>query len=154
MAVFTNTPSWSCCIVQGGAVGLKCGRVMFVPTLAGALGSVDVYVMTSMNISGRLDGNEFKGVAAMTVEAQIAEIKTNMPETYAAIKEKAQAFGNDVYWWVRQGLRGYPDFFYAEEGRRVIGTPFNRGDVMSELSRWHREHGDFNIVFFADEGVF
>jgi hypothetical protein len=88
------------------------------------------------------------------VSAQIEEIKRSMPETYAAIREKAQAFGNDVYAWVRQGLRGYPDFFYALEGRRIVGTPFDRGDVMSELARWQREHGDFNIVFFADEGVF
>ncbi len=37
-------------MVQGGVIGLKCGRVMWVPALALALGSVFVYVMTSMNL--------------------------------------------------------------------------------------------------------
>lgn len=92
--------------------------------------------------------------ADVDVSAQIEVIKRFMPETYSLIQEKAKTFGNDVFVWVRQGLRGYPDFFYAEEGDRVMGTPFKRGNVMAELRRWHHEHGDFNIVFFADEGVF
>lgn len=92
--------------------------------------------------------------ANQDVSAKIEEIKRSMPETYLAIQEKAQAFGTDVFAWVRQGLRGYPNFFYALEGRRIVGTPFTRGQVMPELARWQREHGDFNIVFFADEGVF
>ena len=92
--------------------------------------------------------------ANIDVSAKIEEIKRFMPETYAVIQEKAKAFGNDVFVWVRRGLRGEPNFFHAIEGDRVVGAPFNRGNIMAELRRWQYEHGPFNIVFFADEGVF
>jgi len=92
--------------------------------------------------------------ANQDVSALIEEIKQFMPETYAAIQAKAAAIGNDAFVWVRQGLRGHPDFFYASEDGRVMGTPFKRPGIMSELERYRRLYGDVNIVFFASEGVF
>jgi hypothetical protein len=88
------------------------------------------------------------------VEALLLTIKTKMPLTYAAVKAKAQAVGGDAYAWVRQGLRGAPDCFYAVEVGHAVGTPFERGDVMAELRRWQRLYGDVTVCFFATEGVF
>lgn len=91
--------------------------------------------------------------ANQDVSAQIEEIKRFMPLTYAAIKAKAARSGNDVFVWVRWSLRGEPNFFYAIEGERVVGTPFTRADVSTKLAEWWKAYGPFDIVFFASEGV-
>jgi hypothetical protein len=67
---------------------------------------------------------------------------------------KAAVVGNEVFVWVRRGLRGEPNCFFAIEGSRVVGQPFNRGDVRSELVRWQGLYGAVDVVFFATEGVF
>lgn len=90
----------------------------------------------------------------MTEDEQIGEIKRFMPETYAAIQAKAKAIGNQAFVWVRRGLRGEPNCFFAVEDRREVGTAFDRGDIMSELQRCRRLYGHVNIVLFASEGVF
>ena len=87
------------------------------------------------------------------VSAKIEEIKRFMPVTYAAILAKAAVVGNEVFVWVRRGLRGEPNFFHAIEGMRVVGKPFDRGDVYRELVRWQRLYGPVDVVFFASEGV-
>jgi hypothetical protein len=69
--------------------------------------------------------------SAEEVEAVIATIKGHMPETYKAIKAKAEAFGPATYALVRAGIRGTPNSFYAFEGGRIVGTPF----TLSELTR-------------------
>ena len=71
---------------------------------------------------------------ATTVEDQIAEIKRNMPETYKAIQDKAQAIGKSAYGLVRKGLRGEPNCFYAFERGRVVGTPFALPDVTNYIA--------------------
>lgn len=91
--------------------------------------------------------------AEIDVSAQIEEIKRFMPLTYAAIGAKAARSGNEVFVWVRRSLRGEPNFFYAIEGERVMGTPFTRADVSTKLAEWWRLYGPFDIVFFASEGV-
>ena len=88
-----------------------------------------------------------------SVEAKLAMIKNQMPLTYQAIKTKAEQIGNDAYVWVRQGLRGMPDRFFAIEAGQVVGTPFVRGDVMVELERWLLLYGRVDVCFFATEGV-
>lgn len=88
------------------------------------------------------------------VQAKIEEIKRFMPATYTAILAKAEVVGNEVFVWVRRGLRGEPNCFYAIEGLRVVGQPFDRGDVYRELVRWQRLYGPVDVVFFATEGVF
>jgi hypothetical protein len=103
-----------------------------------------------MNISGRLDG---QGDAAMNVEAQIAEIKANMPEVYKSIQAKASDIGKPAYALVRRGLRGEANCFYAFERGRVVGTPFNQGDIMAETAKYMVQFGCTFIVIWSNEGV-
>ncbi len=90
----------------------------------------------------------------MTVEAKIEEIKAHMPETYKSIQEKAAAIGRPAFEWVRRGLKGEPNFFYAFEGGRVVGTPFNRLDIMPDIASYLVQFGCSHIVVFADERIF
>ena len=71
---------------------------------------------------------------AKSVEQQIADIKAYMPETYKDIQAKAQARGNSAFAMVRRGLAGQPNSFYAMEGGRVVGTPFAKSDLTSEIA--------------------
>lgn len=72
--------------------------------------------------------------AKVDVAALIDDIKRFMPETYAAIQQRAYEIGNDAYVQVRKGLRGEPNCFYAFERGRVVGTPFNITDVMNVVA--------------------
>lgn len=62
---------------------------------------------------------------AMDVSDKINEIKQHMPGVYASIQRKAAQIGDDAFKLVRRGLRGEPRCFYAMEGGRVVGTPFD-----------------------------
>lgn len=70
----------------------------------------------------------------MTVDQQIAEIKTHMPEVYKSIQAKAAEVGKVAYAYVRRGLRGEPNCFYAFERGRVVGTPFSVTDIQSVVA--------------------
>lgn len=70
----------------------------------------------------------------MTVEAQVEQIRRQMPETYAAIRERAATHGNDTFALVRRALRGEPGCFYAVEAGHVVGTPFECRDVTDEVA--------------------
>ena len=63
---------------------------------------------------------------AAAVAKQLATIKTHMPAVYAAVQAKANEIGSEAFALVRRGARGEPDCFYAFEGGRVVGTPFNQ----------------------------
>ena len=89
----------------------------------------------------------------MTVEQQITEIKASMPEVYRSIQEKAAAVGKPAYALVRRGLRGEANCFYAFERGRVVGTPFNQGDVMAEIAKYMVQFGCTHIVVWASEGA-
>ena len=89
----------------------------------------------------------------MTVEKQIAEIKASMPEVYRSIQDKAEAIGKTAYALVRRGLRGEANCFYAFECGRVVGTPFNQGDIMAEISKYMVQFGCTHIVVWSQEGV-
>ena len=89
----------------------------------------------------------------MTVEQQIAEIKASMPEVHRSIQEKAAAIGKPAYSLVRRGLRGEANCFYAFERGRVVGTPFNEGDIMAEIARCMVQFGCTHIVVWSQEGV-
>lgn len=65
------------------------------------------------------------GHSKADVSDKISEIKQHMPGVYAAIKRKAALIGDEAYQLVRRGLRGEPRCFYAIEGGRVVGTPFD-----------------------------
>lgn len=72
--------------------------------------------------------------AKVDVSAQIEDIKRFMPETYAAIQQRAYEVGNEAYVQVRKGLRGEPNSFYAFERGRVVGTPFSVPGVMDMVA--------------------
>lgn len=74
-----------------------------------------------------------KGTAAIGAAAGIALIKTHMPQTYAAIQDKAAEVGNVAYQWVRQACNGQPNRFYAVEAGHVVGTPFDQA-VTADLA--------------------
>jgi len=88
----------------------------------------------------------------MTIEQQIADIKGHMPEVYKSIQAKAADIGKPAYALVRRGLRGEPNCFYAFERGRVVGTPFNQGDVMPETAKYMVQFGCSHIVVWAGEG--
>lgn len=68
------------------------------------------------------------------IEAQIADIKVHMPETYKTIQAKAAEIGKQAYALVRAGLRGEPNRFWAMERGRVMGTPFNLMGMQEEVA--------------------
>lgn len=72
--------------------------------------------------------------AKVDVGALIEDIKRFMPETYAAIQQRAYEIGNDAFVQVRKGLRGEPNCFYAFERGRVMGTPFSVTDIMDVVA--------------------
>jgi len=88
--------------------------------------------------------------ATIDVTAKIAEIKQFMPETYASIKAKSQAIGNDAFFLVRQGLRGEPNCFYAFEGGRVVGTPFTLAEVARDVAQYMVTFGRVHVCIWAD----
>lgn len=59
------------------------------------------------------------------IDAAIAIIKNKMPQTYAAIHERAKKSGNQVFSWVRRGIGGEANYFWACENGHVVGTPFS-----------------------------
>lgn len=69
------------------------------------------------------------------VSAKLEEIKTYMPETYQGIKARADLIGGEAYVYVRRGLRGEPNCFYAFEAGRVVGTPFNLIDQARDVAQ-------------------
>lgn len=87
---------------------------------------------------GSMAGNPGGGLDAAHVARLLAEIKGYMPETYKNIQTNAapNRLGNAAFSLVRRGLRGEPNCFYASEGGRTVGTPFNRldGDITAHVA--------------------
>jgi hypothetical protein len=88
-----------------------------------------------------------------TVDQQIANIKARMPQVYQAIQARAAAVGKTAFAFVRRGLRGEPNCFYAFERGHVVGTPFNRTDVMPNTAYCMVAFGCDHIVIWWDEAV-
>lgn len=78
-------------------------------------------------------------------------IKDHMPETYKAITDKAGRIGKEAYRFVRQGLSGQPNKFYAVERGYVAGTPFNLPGVSEELARVILQFGCNSLIMWAPE---
>lgn len=87
--------------------------------------------------------------AKVDVTAQIDEIKAHMPETYASIRAKARDVGNVAYEWVRRGLRGEPNCFYAFERGRVVGTPFTLVEVSRDIAQYMVTFGCTYVCIWA-----
>lgn len=85
------------------------------------------------------------------VDAGLAEIKGHMPETYRAIQAKAANIGNRAYAFVRRGLAGQPNAFYAMENGRVVGTPFDLPDVSADLARLMVQFGCRHLIMWGVE---
>ncbi len=86
-----------------------------------------------------------------TVEQQIVHIKANMPETYKSIQAKAQAIGKVAFAYVRRGLRGEPNCFYAFERGYVVGTPFTLTEVARDIAQYMVTFGITHAVVWHCE---
>lgn len=74
-----------------------------------------------------------------------------MPMTYKAIQDKAAEIGGEAFRYLRQGVRGEPNKFYAIEAGRVVGTPFNLPGVSEELARVILQWGCAFLIMWAPE---
>lgn len=83
------------------------------------------------------------------VTDKIALIKGHMPETYASIKRRAAEGSTLAFEMVRRGLRGEANCFYACEGGRVVGTPFNAGQISADIALLIVEFGFTSITMFG-----
>lgn len=66
-----------------------------------------------------------------SIKDQLAFIKANMKDTYAAIQARA-AIKKGTYALVRRGLSGKPNGFYANERGHVVGFPLEKS---TEITR-------------------
>jgi len=82
------------------------------------------------------------------VDDLIKVIKYHMPWTYQAIKDKAEVEGNTAFAWVRRGLAGEPNCFYAFEGGRVVGTPFDTYGVMPTVAQQMVQFGCAHVCIW------
>lgn len=89
-------------------------------------------------------------VSPVDIDAQIVLIKGSMPQTYAAIKAKAEQIGGEAYRLVRAGLRGEPCRFYAFECGRVVGTPFAGHPIEADVAQAMVQFGCGFCVVWAE----
>lgn len=92
---------------------------------------------------------------AAQADKQIAMIKASMPAVYEAVQAKAAEIGREAFALVRRGARGEPNCFYAFEGGRVVGTPFD-GDVPPDVAQLIVRFGTTFLCMWpatAKEGV-
>lgn len=89
--------------------------------------------------------------AQAQIDAQLKVIKDHMPETYKAIQEKAGLIGNTAFNFVRRGVAGQPNKFYALERGRVVGTPFDLPGVADEVARVIVQFGVTFMIMWAPE---
>jgi hypothetical protein len=85
------------------------------------------------------------------IAAVIEVIKVHMPDTYKAIKLKADSIGKPAYEYVRRGIRGEPNCFYAFENFNVVGTKFSieHEDALA-LATYMVEFGSTFCIIFGD----
>lgn len=88
---------------------------------------------------------------ARYIDAQLALIKDHMPMTYKAIKDKAGQVGNRAYGYVRSGIAGKPNTFYAIEAGRAVGTPFVNVVGADQLADYIRHFGCTFLILWAAE---
>lgn len=85
------------------------------------------------------------------VDAQLAVLKQHMPDTYREIQAKAAAIGKPAYNFVRRGIAGQPNMFYAMERGVVMGTPFDLPGVSEEIARLIVQFGCTFLIMWAPE---
>lgn len=85
------------------------------------------------------------------IELQVKVIKEKMPETYKLIQGKAQTMGREAYAMVRRSLAGTPNQFWAMEGGRVMGTPFESTEpIAAGVALVLVNFGSSFVVVFAE----
>jgi len=85
------------------------------------------------------------------VDGQLATIKAHMPMTYKAIQDKAGEIGTRAYSFVRLGVAGKPNTFYAIEAGRAVGTPFVNVVGADQLADYIRQFGCTFLILWAAE---
>lgn len=88
-----------------------------------------------------------------TVDQQIANIKAGMPETYKSIQAKAQEVGKVAFAYVRRGLRGEANCFYAFERGHVVGTPFSLIEIQRDIAQYMVTFGVSHVVIWHCEAI-
>lgn len=83
------------------------------------------------------------------VDARLSDLKAHMPETYRSIQAKAAVIGKPAYNFVRRGIAGQPNMFYAVERGMVMGTPFDLPGVSEELARFILQFGCTFLIMWA-----
>ena len=102
-----------------------------------------------LSLYKRLDSMDTQKTTKVDVTETIALIKGHMPETYASIHRRAAEGNTTAFEMVRRGLRGEANCFYACEGGRVVGTPFNAGQINAEIALFIVEFGFTSIAMFG-----
>lgn len=87
------------------------------------------------------------------VEAVIATIKTQMPETYKSIQSKASQIGKGAFALVRGGIKGQPNCFYAFERGHVVGTPFDLPEIARDVAQLMVTLGVDHAVIWPEHAV-
>lgn len=106
----------------------------------------------SIESDGQMDTSKKRlAVNSAQVEAQLKVIKDHMPETYKAITEKAGQIGRAAFGFVRHGVAGQANKFYAVERGRVVGTPFDLPGVADEVARVIVQFGCTFLIMWAPE---
>lgn len=84
------------------------------------------------------------------IAAGLDLIKRQMPLTYAAIQDKAKAIGNRAFTYVRHGVAGRANQFYAMEAGHVVGQPFEMEREMAErVGALIAQYGCSFMIFWA-----
>lgn len=91
--------------------------------------------------------------SAAEVDAVIATIKTQMPETYNSIRDKAKTLGPATYALVRAGIKGQPNCFYAFENGHIVGTPFSLTDIARDVAQFMCTLGVQHCIVWPEHAV-
>lgn len=83
------------------------------------------------------------------VQELTAVIRDRMPHTYAAIQAKALQIGSEAFGLVRRGLRGDPCCFWALEGGRVVGAPFDGTAVQAQVAQLMVQFGCAHVCMWG-----
>lgn len=87
------------------------------------------------------------------MEAGLARIKGEMPETYKSVKAKAAKVGQVAYALVRRSLRGEPGCFWACERGLVVGTPFNDQEIERDIAQLMVQFGATFVCIWGKEAL-
>lgn len=83
------------------------------------------------------------------IAEKIALIKASMPKVYEGIQARARVQVG-VFDVVRKGLAGQANFFFAIEGRHVVGTPFVDHPIQSDVAAIMAAHPTSMVFMIRD----